>query len=388
MSDHPLPMIAGSANAKATREYAQDHEASGQAASGHYSEFLRARIHLSSLGIGTFGGMASPQMDMQIAGVVAGGLMKGINVIDTGAHYRYGRSLAAVGAGIRMAMAQGVPREAMFLISKGGFLTWRGGPPDDFDAWFESEIVAQTLGDRDDLANNAHLLSPEYINYQLELSRHLMGVETLDAFLVDQPEIHIPRIGKEKTNQRLEAIFRVLERAVREKRLKYYGISTFSGLRVETDDPLFQSITSMLGLAERAAREAAGDPNARHHFRIVTMPFNPVMAEGFTRFNTATGQGNIASPVQAAHQLNVFVMGSHTLMKGHLAEQSLEGMAETMPCLANPAQRAMQFSRSTPGIGTALVGISQPEHLMDLLAVAGIAPMAKKIYLGMYRKAD
>jgi aryl-alcohol dehydrogenase-like predicted oxidoreductase len=380
-------LIPGYATAKATQAYAESQQAAGHVGEGHYSEFLRARMRLSSLGVGTFGGAATPEVDAKISAVVSRALLEGINVVDTAAHYRYGRSLAAVGAGVRTAVTQGVPREAMFLISKGGFLTLRGGPPADMPAWFEREIVAQGLGTKDELAKGAHLLSAAYIDYQLELSRRLMGVETLDAFLIDQPEVHIPAIGKEMTNRRLTPVFEVLERAVQEKRLRCYGISTFEGLRVETDNPMFQSITSMIGLAERAAQEVTGDELARHHFKIVMLPFNQVMPEGFTRFNTATGQGNVASPIQAAHQLEVYTMASHTMFKGHLAQQSLDGIEQAMPCLANPAQRAMQFNRSTPGLGTSLVGISSPEHLDDLFAVARIPPMARKVYLAMYQKA-
>ncbi|APZ44716.1 aldo/keto reductase [Acidihalobacter ferrooxydans] len=386
-ADPGTTLIPGYANAKATRAYAETHQAEGHAAAGHYSEFLRARIRLSSLGVGSFGGAATPEVDAQISAVVFRALLEGINVIDTAAHYRYGRSLAAVGAGVRAAVAQGVPREAMFLMSKGGFLTLRGGPPPDMQAWFDREIVAQSLGSADELAKGAHLLNPAYINYQLELSRQLLGVETLDAFLVDQPEVHIPVIGKEMTNRRLTDVFEVLERAVRDKRLRSYGISTFEGVRVETDNLMFQSLTSMIGLAERAAQAVTGEETARHHFKIVMMPFNQVMPEAFTRFNTATGQGNVASPIQAAHQLEVYTIASHTMFKGHLAQQSLPGMEQAMPCLANPAQRAMQFNRSTPGLGTSLVGISTPAHLDDLLAVARIPPMERKPYLAMYQKA-
>ncbi|WP_041441668.1 aldo/keto reductase [Thioalkalivibrio sulfidiphilus] len=380
-------LIPGYANAKATRAYAEAHIASGDAAPGHYSEFLRARMQLSSLGVGTFGGEASPQVDAAISAIVTKALTRGINVIDTGAHYRYGRSLAAVGAGVRAAIEAGVPREAMFLMSKGGFLTLRGGPPADMNAWFESEIVAQGLGTKDDLAKGAHLLTPEYINYQIELSRSLMGVETLDAFLVDQPEVHIPVIGKEATNRKLARVFQVLERAANEKRIRAYGITTFEGFRVETDARMFQSITSMIGLAEGAAREVTGDDHARHHFKIVMMPFNQVMLEGFTRFNTATGQGNVGSPIQAAHQLEVYMMASHTMFKGHLGSQSVDVVAERFADL-KPAQRAMQFNRSTPGLGTSLVGMSTPEHLDDMLAVAKLPPLERKDYLSMYKKAE
>jgi len=381
-------LVPGYATAKATRAYAEAHEQAGDVAEGHYSEFLRSRMRLSSLGIGTFPGPATPETDAKISAIISEALLHGINVIDTGAHYRYGRSLAAVRAGIRAALEQGVAREAMFLVSKGGFLTLRGGPPEDMEAWFQREVVAQGLGSKEDLAKGAHLLSPDYINYQLELSRSLMGVETLDAFLVDQPEVHIPEIGKEETNRKLGRVFEVLERAVKEGRLRYYGISTFEGFRVETDNPMFQSITSLIALAEKAAKEVTGDEFARHHMKVVMMPFNQVMLEGFTRFNTATGEGNVGSPIQAAWQLEVYMMASHTMFKGHLGEQTMDVVERSMANLVSPAQRALQFNRSTPGLGTSLVGMSDPAHLDDLLTVARIPPLERKQYLGMFKKAE
>lgn len=381
------PLIPGHATQPGTVAYARLY-APADTAEGHFSEFPHERLRLSSLGVGTFGGAPDPLGDAAIAAVVARALTRGVNVIDTAAHYRYGRSLAAVGAGVRTALAAGVPREALFLISKGGFLTWRGGPPRDRDAWFAAEIEAQGLGTRALLAKGGHLLTPEYLNYQLELSRHLMGVATLDAFLVDQPEVHIPECGKEETHRRLEAVFVMLERAVAEGRIRCYGISTFEALRVETDAPLFQSMTALVGLAQRAASTVTGDAGAGHHFRVVSMPFNQVMPEGFTRFNTATGQGNVASPVQAAHQLKVYMLASHALLKGHLAGQSVAVVAERFGDLPNPAQRALQFCRSTPGIGTTLVGISSPGHLEDVLAVACRPVMPRQAYLGMYQRAD
>lgn len=381
----PVP-IPGVATPQATQAYAQ--RLAGQTAAGHFSDFTRQRIRLSSIGVGTFPGAATPETDQRVAAVVGRALCHGLNVIDSAAHYRYGRALAAVGTGLREAIAAGVPREAVFLVSKGGFLTYDGGRPADPDAWFEQHIVAAGLGSREDLAQGAHLLSPAYIDHQIERSREGMGVETLDAFLVDQPEVHIPAIGKERLNRKLEAVFVQLERAVQARRIRCYGISTYDGFRVETDDTRFQSIPALLGLAERAAREASGQENARHHFKLVQLPFNQVMLEGFTRFNCATGAGNVAATLQACHQLNVYVMASHTMLKGHLANESLDVVSATLAGLANPAQRALQFNRSTPGLGTTLVGISDPAHLDDALAVAKISPVERKVYLSMYQRAE
>lgn len=378
-------LMPGYATPAATQAYVKQHEQT--IAKGHYSDFTESKIKLSSLGIGTFGGPADTATDAVMEKIISTGLQAGINVVDTAAHYRYGRSLAAICAGLLDASQQGVSREAVFLISKGGFLTFRGGIPQDFDVWFDAEIAQKGLGSREDLANQVHLLSPAYINYQIDLSRQLMGVETLDAFLVDQPEVHIPVIGKEQTNQKLLPVFIQLEKAVQENRIRCYGISTFNGMRVETDDPLFQSLTSMQGLAEKAAKEFHGEHQAAHHFKIVQLPFNLGMTEGFTRFNQATGQGNVSSTLQAAFQLGIYAMASHGLMKGHLAVQTLDDIRASMLNLRKPAEFAMQFCRSTPGLGTTFVGLNELTHLEDMLRVAKCEPLAKQQYLNLYEKA-
>jgi len=378
-------LIEGFATAQGTKHYAE--LCAGFTAVGHFSEFLKTRMRLSSLGIGTFPGLADGQVDRAIADIVARAVGGGINVIDTATHYRYGRSLKAVGLGLQKAFDQGVAREAVYIVSKGGFLCFPDGPPADFNNWFESEIVAQGLGSLEDLAASCHLLTPAHIRHQLDQSRTQIGVNTLDAFLIDQPEIHIAEIGKENLNRKLLPVFVELEKAVAEGVLRGYGISTFNGFRVATDDVMFQSLTSLLGLAEKAAKQVLGG-NGQHHFQLIQMPFNQVMTEGFTRFSQATGQDNIASTVQAAYQLNLYVMSSHSLMKGKLAQQSLDIVTKMTSDLENPAQRAMQFNRSTPGIGTALVGMSQERHLDDMLKVAATVPLERKTYLQMYQRTE
>ncbi|MBX3651823.1 MAG: aldo/keto reductase [Burkholderiales bacterium] len=376
-------MIPGSATRAGTEALAR-HAA---CAPGHYSDFLNQHLKLSSLGVGTFPGAATDAVDVAYTGIVARALLSGINVIDTAAHYRYGRSARAVGEGLRRAFAAGVTREQVYVIAKGGFLCFDDGPPDNLDAWFETRVARKGLGTREDLGG-MHCLAPGYIAAQIDELREATGLETLDAFLIDQPEVHVPRLGKEELNRRLQTVFAVCEQAVRQDKIRSYGIATFDAFRVETDHALFQSLPSLLGLAENAARLVQRDGQARHHFRVIQLPFNQAMNEGFTRFSQATGQGNVASTLQAAHQLKLFVIGSHGLAKGVLATQCADVLRGALPDLANDAQRALQFNRSTPGLGVSLTGISAAAHLDDLLAVAARPPLVRETYLGLYRRAD
>ncbi len=377
-----VPLVAGFATRAATAEYVRTTGTS--CGEGHYSDFLNQHLQLSSLGLGTFPGAATDEVDAACAETIERGLRNGINVIDTAAHYRYGRSMRAVGEGLRRAFAKEVRRDQVYVIGKGGFLRFDDGPPADIDAWFERQIARKGLGTNEDLTG-VHCLAPGYIAQQIDQMRAATGLETLDAFLIDQPEVHIPRLGKEVLNRRLQSVFAVCEQAVRQNKIRSYGISTFDGFRVETDHALFQSLASLLGLAENAARTVGSDG---HHFRVVQLPFNALMNEGFTRFNQATGQGNVASTLQAAYQLRLFVVGSHGLAKGKLAATDIELLRGAIPDCRNEAQRALQFNRSTPGLGVSLAGISATAHLDDLIEVSRLPPMKRENYLQLYRRTE
>lgn len=374
-------LIPGHATAEATQAYAE----AADLAEGHYQAYgQRPRLWLSSIGLGTYRGAADDDTDAAYRAALAHGLRSGLNVVDTGAHFRFGRSPKAVGAAVRDAVEAGVPREAMFLVAKGGFVTFPDDVPDDPEAWFKANILRKGLGDPGDLAAGCHLLSPAYIAAQLEQCRRDMGVETLDCFLVDQPEVHIPEIGKEATNAKLQQVYRVLEMAVQAGRLRSYGLATNKSWRVATDDDLFLSLTGQLGLAEKAA----GQGDQPHHFTTIQLPYNAAQLEGFTRFNQATGKGNVASTLQAAFQLDLYVMGTHALRGGALAREQPAILRQVMRDLPGAGERALQFARSTPGIGTALVSAETTAYVDAALAVARSEPLGKETFVRMFEKAE
>ena len=56
-------------------------------------------------------------------------------------------------------------------------------------------------------------------------------------------------------------------------------------------------------------------------------------------------------------------MTSASIYQGQLARNLPPIIGEFLPGLETDAQRALQFVRSTPGVGTALVGMKQPVHV-------------------------
>jgi predicted aldo/keto reductase-like oxidoreductase len=72
--------------------------------------------------------------------------------------------------------------------------------------------------------------------------------------------------------------------------------------------------------------------------------------------------------LDAARELGVYVMGSSPIMQGKLAS-ALPGDAVRSRQLHTMAQHALQFVRSTPGIGTVLAGMKRIEHVEENCAV-------------------
>ncbi len=377
-----MRMIEGAATAEGTAHYAATR--GGALDAGHYSDF-RGGLKVSAVGVGTFPGEATDAVDEAMADIVCKAVTQGINVVDTAAHYRYGRSVAAAGAGLRKAFAAGIPREAVWIISKGGFVRFHGAVADPA-AFIRERVIDKGLAAADECVG-AHVLSPAYLRAQLDESRIALGLHTLDAFLVDQPEVQIVKHGKEAVLRRLGAVFVALEKAVADGVLRHYGISTFEAFRVATDDRSFLSLASLVSLAEKAAKEVTGSER-NHHFALVELPFNAVMLDGFVRFNQVTGDGRDDSTLQAALKLGLYTVASHGLFKGHLARNPLDILVQAMPRLANDAQRALQFNRSTPGLGTTLVGMSTPAHLDDVLAVARAPVLTHAAYMALYRRTE
>ena len=77
--------------------------------------------------------------------------------------------------------------------------------------------------------------------------------------------------------------------------------------------------------------------------------------------------------------------GSASILQGRLAAVELpEEIAEAFPGLRTSGQQSLQFARSAPGVTTALVGVSSPEHAAEDFALAKIAPLSPERILGLF----
>ena len=91
------------------------------------------------------------------------------------------------------------------------------------------------------------------------------------------------------------------------------------------------------------------------------------------------------SVLESAARLGIAVVASATLLQGRALEQMPEAVAELLPLPAGAAPRAIQFTRSTPGVSVALVGMGRRAHVIENLSVAKVPPAATDVYLRLYQ---
>jgi aryl-alcohol dehydrogenase-like predicted oxidoreductase len=81
------------------------------------------------------------------------------------------------------------------------------------------------------------------------------------------------------------------------------------------------------------------------------------------------------------------VVASASLLQAKLSQGLPEQLARQFPGLETDAQRAIQFTRSTPGIAVALVGMSDTAHVKQNLAVSSVPPLDPESYRRLYQNA-
>jgi aryl-alcohol dehydrogenase-like predicted oxidoreductase len=374
--------IAGYATTEGTARYKERFRAT--AAANHFA--YEQHLWLSSIGLGTYLGPPDEATDRSYVESITRAVELGANVIDTAANYRFQRSERAIGAALQKLTDRddgGFGREEILLCSKGGYLPFDGAPPrgqEGVRRYVEETFVGPGIADFTDIVAGSHCMTPRYLAHQLEQSRRNMNVETIDVYYVHNPETQLQVVGRAEFEARLRTAFEALERAVSENKIRAYGLATWNGFRVAANTRGYHSLERIVELAH----EAGGDA---HHFRFVQLPFNLGMPEALTETNQ-TFQGAEVSLLEAARALGVTVMASASLLQGRAARDLPEHIREPLGSLASDALTALQFTRSTPGITTALVGMSRPEHVAENLRLARVEPTSMDDYERLFAGGD
>ena len=360
------------ATSEGTLRYAERLQSS--TAHGHFHK--QQGLCMSSIGLGTYLGHHDERTDRLYQEAVQRAAELGCNVFDSAINYRFQRSERAVGAALRQMFDAGkLARDEVIIATKGGFFPFDGEPPRDARAWVMDNLINTGVAHVSDIVGS-HCMSPSYLENQLDQSLKNFGVETIDIYYIHNPETQLDQLPRGEFMNRLRAAFEFLESAVTDGRIQFYGTATWNGYR---QAPGAKAYLPLAEIAE-VAQDVAGDD---HHFRAVQLPYNLAMPEALTGDNQ-TAEGEQVSPLVAADKLGITVMCSATIFQSQLAHGLPPFVAEAFPDFHTDAQRAIQFVRSTPGVTTALVGMSQRAHVEENLRVAQVAPAPMEDFMKLF----
>jgi aryl-alcohol dehydrogenase-like predicted oxidoreductase len=339
--------------------------------------FRRAQgLWLSSIGLGTHPGDATDAIDRAYAQAIGRAVELGCNVIDTAINYRHQRSERAIGTALRRLLKEGViQRDEIVIATKGGYLPFDQDLPPDRDRYLRETFINTGLAAPGDIVNG-QCLAPRFLRAMIRQSLRNLGVDCIDIYYLHQPECQLHVIGRAEFHERLSAALDTLEEAADEGLIRYYGVATWDGLRVAPTTPDYLSVSEINALA----RQTRG---VKHHCRFIQLPLNLAWLEAVTLRNQLVNDEKMPA-LEAATRYGLSVMCSCALLQAGLSGQIAEPLRAKFGGLSTDAQRCLQFARSTPGVTTALAGMSRAAHVEENLATACVAPLTSEEYQALF----
>ncbi|BDC51892.1 aldo/keto reductase [Bryobacterales bacterium F-183] len=342
-------MFTGHATAAGTAAYANRFAA--EQARGFFRQ--AQGLTVSTLGLGSYLGAMTDAANAGYEGAMVAALKGGINFLDTSLNYRDQASERNLGAAIKRA---GVAREEYVVCTKAGYLV--------------QGAIPQGVLNHGNVVSNMHSMDPLFLADQLERSRANMGLATVDVFYLHNPETQLGPVGEDEFYTRIRRAFEALEVLAEQGKIQYYGAATWNGFRQMPDG---MSLPRMVEIAEEIAGEG-------HKFRFIQLPFNLAMTEALSRRDE---EG--LNVLDQARRLGVTVVASASLLQAKLTSGLPPVVVERVTGFATDAQRAIQFTRSTPGISVALTGMGRVPHVEENLGVAQVAPATVEEYFEWFR---
>ena len=236
-------------------------------------------------------------------------LQAGVNLIDTSANYTDGRSELAVG---RVLAELGDEAQQVLVVSKAGYLQGQ-----NYALSQQRQAEGRPFPDLVHYSTGLeHCIHPEFLADQLTRSLERLGQKRLAVYLLHNPEYflsHAKQRGIEQAEARAEyerrlgLAFAHLEQEVAHGRILAYGVSS-NTLPSPADSYEHTSLARLWELAQ----EAGG---AKHHFKVVQLPFNLLERGAAEERNQPDGR----TTLEMAQALGVAVLVNRPLnaVQGH-----------------------------------------------------------------------
>ncbi len=306
-------LIKGTATSEATRNFAENQRNNNYSRDA-YRLLGETGLTVSSLGFGTYRCQQNNEYHYR---ALEKAIEKGCNLIDTASNYGDGMAEELIGEVLEKQISnRSLARESIILVSKVGYVQG------------ESLTIAQRRESRGQPYPEMvkyqeglwHCIHPDFIREEIERSRQRLGVETVDIYLLHNPEYFlldalqrsIPDAFAvyDEFYRRLGDAFYALEKLAGEGLIQYYGISsnTFPGDPGRRD---FLSLARVWAIYEVVCKRLK-ITTAEGHFAVIEFPYNWLETEAYHIMNNHW-KGQELSVLELADKLSLGVLANRPL---------------------------------------------------------------------------
>ncbi len=249
-------------------------------------------------------------------------LQGGINLIDSSSNYGDGEAERLIGRVLTEQIDAGeLQREQVVVVSKAGYLQGF-----NYTLGQQRKEAGRPFPNLVKYAEGLdHCIHPDFLDDQLSRSLERLNLETLDVFLLHNPEYYLSwakrrpiplEEARHNYYQRIRLAFQFLEQAVANGRIQSYGISSNT-----FPDPARSYTFTNLAKVWQIAQDVCPD----HHFRWVQMPMNLLETGAATEINLPEKQ----TVLQFAQAHNLAVLANRPL--NAIVQESLTRLADVLP---------------------------------------------------------
>lgn len=215
----------------------------------------------------------------------------GCNLIDTASNYGNGESEKLIGD-----ILKENTKTKVFIVTKAGYISG-----DNLNQ-FKNLKINKNKKEFLEISNNLiHSIAPEYLEHQIAISLNRLNRQCIDGFLLHSPEYHFQKnpMKNDEYYSKIERAFTFLEEKVRQKKIRYYGISS----NVFNVDPLKKNSTDLNKVLEISKKISSTS-----HFKFIQFPYNLLECEA-----AIASKNNTNSLIDIAKSENLSIISNRAL---------------------------------------------------------------------------
>ena len=270
--------ITGCADAPKTRAFANRmRECNPSFESAAFRQLTGTDLTTSKIGYGSY--RVDNRFDEHTA-TLRKAIQAGCNLIDTSSNYTDGGSETLIGNVLTDQIAVGqIERNEIIVVSKVGYIQGQ-----NLDEAMRREGEGKPWEEVVKYMDGCwHCIHPDFLVDQWKRSSDRLQLETIDVYLLHNPEYYLSDLHKRSPRANLDEIrdifydricraFVQMEHFVREGKIRYYGISsnTFPSSNADFEHA---SLQRCYDAACEAAMTVHGTQDA-NHFKIIQLPYN------------------------------------------------------------------------------------------------------------------